>query len=150
MKLSNNFKQKVSTNVIDYSDPFAVLNMMEKLHAGKYGSATKDMKVLIDWKVRTLAPLLPKNMLSRLFEDAEKNMNEEAPNSAHQQPCDIIDLEDDSVATQAPKKPSPIVILSDDEDDVEKTQSYSFKGINLPSPFASQLTMKDMVVSFCS
>ncbi|OMO75591.1 hypothetical protein COLO4_25995 [Corchorus olitorius] len=126
-------KPKVSANVIDYSDPFAVSNMLETFNTGgKYGSVTKDIEALISRnmhlvnKVLALHPGLS-NVLN-LFDDVEKSPRKKETSKlpsrqlAHLSRNNFIDLEDDSVENGISSTQSAVVILDSDDEDNRNTR----------------------------
>lgn len=141
-------KPEVSQNIIDYSDPFAISNLLDNLDSGKFGSVTKDIKDLIDRKFQIWGPLCANNpLLSNIFLNAE-SPSKQATKLAIQNPFQkVIDLEDDTAAlTHHPS----VVVLSDDEDEEEKRPSYPFHEVVLPRPEppAGHFFTKDMMVCF--
>ncbi|KAJ4716575.1 protein CHROMATIN REMODELING 35-like [Melia azedarach] len=135
-----------SQKVVDYSDPFSISTLLDNLNSGKFGSVTADIKALIDRKVQMFGPHLPHNpLLSKLFVDAEKNQSKQASELANPQAClNVIDLEDDSV--DVPSRPLPIVVLSDDEDEVDKRPSHPFREVLLMQPPAEQCPTREIKV----
>ncbi|KAJ0010292.1 hypothetical protein Pint_34760 [Pistacia integerrima] len=136
-------KPKVSQNIVDYSDPFAISNLLDNLDSGKFGSVTKDIKDLIDRKVRTWGTLCAKNpLLSNIFVNAE-NPSKQATKLANQNPIrNIIDLEDDTAAVAHPL----VVVLSDDEDEEDKRPYNPFREVVLTQPPAGHFLTKDIMV----
>lgn len=153
-------KPKVSPQVIDYSDPFAIPDLLESIDCGKYGSVTKDIKALIARKMQTLNPYFAKYpALSDTFLEAEKNQSKEASKEATRLPDNhVIDLEDDCTVNDAKAislqhvndakaLSHPVVVIdSDEEDNGCQNHFVPFPEVVLPKP-AGQFLMKDFLVS---
>lgn len=151
-------KPKVSPQVIDYSDPFAIPNLLESIDCGKYGSVTKDIKALIARKMQTLNPYFAKYpALSNTFLEAEKNQSKEASKEATRLPDNhVIDLEDDCTVNDAKAislqhvndakaLSHPVVVIdSDEEDNGCQNHFVPFQEVVLPKP-AGQFLMKDFL-----
>ncbi|CBI38030.3 unnamed protein product, partial [Vitis vinifera] len=122
-------RQKAGPNVVDYSDPFAIPNLLEGLDAGRFGSVTKEIEALCARRMQMLQPyyvMYPS--LSYMCTDlgkkqgkkASKLVNREASHLAHE---DVIDLEDDHVvddaltATAVEDATLPVVIIDSDDED---------------------------------
>ncbi|GKV21104.1 hypothetical protein SLEP1_g31119 [Rubroshorea leprosula] len=140
-------KPKVSLKVTDYSDPFAISNVLEAFNTGgKYGSVTKEIEALILRNTEMLNPFLVMYpALSTMFPDGKNDLEEL---ETRQTACDnVIDLEDDSVANHVASKISPVVIPdSDDEDSrTEKPQS-TFQEVSVwkPPSSAGQFLVRDI------
>ncbi|KAI7988806.1 Peptidyl-prolyl cis-trans isomerase FKBP62 [Camellia lanceoleosa] len=129
-------KAKTCSKVIDYSDPFAVPNLLESLDSGKYGSVTKEIKDLIDRRRQTLNTYFG---LDPMLMDVEVNLargasKENLPATPSAQK-DIIDLVDDDVANDVPIERLPIVVIdSDDEETGDQKSLYPYREIVLPKP----------------
>ncbi|KAM3695383.1 hypothetical protein ACJW31_07G127400 [Castanea mollissima] len=151
-------KPKVSPQVIDYSDPFAIPDLLESIDCGKYGSVTKDIKALIARKMQTLNPYFAKYpALSDTFLEAEKNQSKEASKEATRLPDNhVIDLEDDCTVNDAKAislqhvndakaLSHPVVVIdSDEEDNGCQNHFVPFPEVVLPKP-AGQFLMKDFL-----
>ncbi|KAK4562631.1 hypothetical protein RGQ29_005223 [Quercus rubra] len=151
-------KPKVSPQVIDYSDPFAIPNLLESIDCGKYGSVTKDIKALIARKMQTLNPYFAKYpALSDTFLESEKNQSKEALKEATRLPDNhVIDLEDDCTVNDAKAislqhvndakaLSHPVVVIdSDEEDNGCQNHFVPFQEVVLPKP-AGQFLMKDFL-----
>ncbi|KAG7640962.1 P-loop containing nucleoside triphosphate hydrolase [Arabidopsis suecica] len=122
---------KSSSKVIDYSNPFAVSNMLEALDSGKFGSVSKELEEIADMRmdlVKRSIWLYP-SLAYTVFE-AEKTMD-------NQQVVEgVINLDDDDDDdTDVEKKAlcvvpssSEIVLLdSDDEDNERQRPMYQFQ-----------------------
>ncbi|CAL5377130.1 unnamed protein product [Camellia sinensis] len=139
-------KAKTSSKVIDYSDPFAVPNLLESLDSGKYGSVTKEIKDLIDRRRQTLNTYFG---LDPTLMDVEVNLargasKENLPATPSAQK-DVIDLVDDDVANDVPVERLPIVVIdSDDEETGDQKSLYPYREIVLPKP-AGEFLMKDFL-----
>ncbi|XP_015570930.2 protein CHROMATIN REMODELING 35 [Ricinus communis] len=122
-----------SPKVVDYSDPFAISSMIDKLDSGKYGSVTKEIEALISRKIHALSPYLKKHpTLTDIFLDGNKCPNEEDASKAQN---NVIDLEDASVVNHCSAVARPLVILdSDDEDSGDCRPTPPFQEVLLPRP----------------
>ncbi|KAI9123842.1 hypothetical protein K1719_005142 [Acacia pycnantha] len=126
-------------NVVDYSNPYAVADLIDGLNHGKFGSVTKDIESLIAQKMQTLSPIFAKDPALLQFAKVGMNRNEEAAKK-------IIDLEDNIMTKIAPKASSTVVIIdSDEEDDRDRKPFLPFQEVILPKPVVPSAT-KDIVV----
>ncbi|XP_030549550.1 protein CHROMATIN REMODELING 35-like [Rhodamnia argentea] len=126
---------KTSSGVVDYSDPFAIHRMLDKVDCGQYGSVTKDVEAVIFQKMQYLTPLinLSNGLLNSVVNPRKEASNlagEPAANSGHK---NIIDLDDDGARNDAPEAAQPVLILddSDKEDHTNWKPSYPFQQIFL-------------------
>lgn len=146
-------KPKVSLNVVDYSDPFAVTNMLQTLDVGgKYGSVTKDLEALISRNGQLVSRVLALHpCLSNVLADVEKGPRKEASAApsrqlAHLSRNNFIDLEDDSVGSGITSLAPPVVVLdSDDEDNRNSRPLHPVQEIVLRKP-SGILLPKDITV----
>ncbi|XWS67861.1 hypothetical protein CRYUN_Cryun04dG0041300 [Craigia yunnanensis] len=146
-------KPKVSPNVIDYSDPFAVTNMLQTLNiGGKYGSVTKDLQALISRNAQLVSKVLALHpCLSNVLADVEKSPRKEASmvpsrQLTHLSRNNFIDLEDDSVGNGITSTASPVVVLdSDDEDNRNPRPLHPVQEIVLRKPSGILLSKEIMV-----
>lgn len=132
-------RQKTDSKVVNYSNPFAVPNLLEELGSGKFGSVTKEIESLISRKMQILNPyfsMYPTVLYKGL--NVEKKQIKEDPIA---QSNEIIDLEDKNrVPNHIRAKPFPVVILdSDDEDTGDQTPSNLYQGVFLSSPICTPL-----------
>ncbi|KAG7975985.1 hypothetical protein I3843_06G125900 [Carya illinoinensis] len=140
-------KPKTSPEVIDYGNPFAIPDLLERLGSGKYGSVTKDIEALIARRMQMLHPYFSKYpTLSNTFLEAEKNQSKEASKQATRtSDINIIDLEDEHVTNDVKALAPPVVVIeSDDEDNGYQEPFVPFREIVLPRP-AGQFLMKDFL-----
>ncbi|GAV72113.1 SNF2_N domain-containing protein/Helicase_C domain-containing protein [Cephalotus follicularis] len=165
-------RSKSSSNVIDYSDPFATYDMLERLDSGKYGSVTKDIEALVARKMQMLNPYI-KNYptLANKFVDVETTPSREVSRLANQQATahhNVIILDDDNLQNDVPAatlhpshilattirpspvlattcRPPPVVVLdSDDEESGDQRLNYPFQEVVLPKPLAGHFLMSDV------
>ncbi|XVE93689.1 hypothetical protein REPUB_Repub01dG0215800 [Reevesia pubescens] len=135
-------KPKVSPNVVDYSDPFALTKMLEVLNTGgKYGSVTKDIEALFSRNSRLVSKVLALHpCLLNVTANVEKSLRKEASKVpsrqlAHLSRKNFIDLEDDSVGDGISSTASPVVVLdSDDEDNRNPRPLHPVQEIVLRKP----------------
>lgn len=133
-------KPKSTSEVVDYSDPFAIPDLLERIDCGKYGSVTKDIEAILARKRQTLRPYFEKYPALSNLSLEEKRQSKRAPKSANQQASplaqnNVIDLEDDSVENNAPAALLPVVIIDSDEEQSEHPRPpYPFKEVVLPEP----------------
>ncbi|KAA0045612.1 protein CHROMATIN REMODELING 35-like [Cucumis melo var. makuwa] len=142
-----------SAKVIDYSDPFAINNLIEGLDCGQFGSVTKEIEALVSRKMQVLSPYIAKypTLSSMLFDlgrsrECEEAMNNQASQLVH----NLIDLEDDSAidvcSNNVEKSRLPIVIIdSDEEDSKEQRVIHPFQEVVLPRP-PGQSLFKDIAL----
>lgn len=133
-------KPKTTPNVVDFSDPSAVSNMLQSLDYRKYGSVTEDIEALHALKMQILGPYFDKYpTLKNVFLDVEYNQTKNAAALVDQQ----TDLTADKTSTK-----SPVVIIDSDDEDMRDTRpSYPFQNIVLNCP-PGQFFMRDIPVSF--
>lgn len=128
-------KPMVSSNVIDYSDPFAISNMLEAFNTGgKYGSVSKEIEALILRNTEMLnlfVVMYP--TLSSMFPDVKIDLENVDPESAEK-------AENNN---SAKAKTSTIVIL--DSDDEEENPQSTFQEVSVwKSPAsAGQFLVRD-------
>lgn len=144
-------KMKNSAKTIDYSDPFAINNLIDDLDCGQFGSVTKEIEALVSRKLQVLSPYIAKyptlsSMLFDLGRSRECTMNNQASQLVH----NLIDLEDDSVtddrSNNVEKSRLPIVIIdSDEEESKEQRVIHPFQEVVLPRP-PGQSFFKDIAV----
>jgi len=119
-------------DVVDYSSPYAISNVINRLGSGKFGSVTKNIEDLITQKMQILGPYFAKcprlvSQLLRVVTDHdEETPNMENKNVTGLQHRNVIDLDSDREDTEkdvlAPKRgynvtAVPFIIDSDEEDD---------------------------------
>ncbi|CAN8257867.1 unnamed protein product [Cochlearia groenlandica] len=119
---------KSSSNVIDYSQPFAISNMLESLDSGKYGSVTKELQEIADMRmgfVKQCIWLYP-SLASTVFGEGKKSQEMDLVVVR-----DVIDVDDDDDCSNKALcvvPPTEIVILdSDDEDSENQRPMYPFQ-----------------------
>lgn len=129
--------QTAGSSVVDYSDPFAIPDLLEGLDAGKFGSVTKEIEALCARRMQLLhAYYVMHPSLSSMSAGLEKIrgrkglklVNRQASRLAHK---DVIDLEDDNTHDDAPMATAvadaalPVVIIdSDDEESGDQKVSH--------------------------
>ncbi|KAF5203991.1 Chromatin remodeling [Thalictrum thalictroides] len=95
-------RDKSLPDVIDYSDPHSVSNLMEELDRGVYGSVCKDIEELRTKSFQMLNPLLalyPSLTNRRLDTGYSQLMNKQSSLLTSQE---IVDLDDDCVVIDSP------------------------------------------------
>ncbi|XP_028765721.1 protein CHROMATIN REMODELING 35-like isoform X2 [Neltuma alba] len=133
-----NLEKHKRLKVVDYSNPYAIADLLDGLNHGKFGSVTKDIESLIAQKMQTLSPIFAKDPALLQFVKVGMNHNEDTAKK-------IIDLEDNLKTKTAPKASSTVVIIdSDEEDDRDKKPFLPFQEVVLPKPVVPPTT-KDMV-----
>ncbi|XP_042494760.1 protein CHROMATIN REMODELING 35-like [Macadamia integrifolia] len=104
-------KDGSTSQIVDFSDPFALPNWLEGLDRGKYGSVTKDIEDLLARNMQVLNPLFARHpVLQRTGLDtfaSLKGQPREVCESLNQQPHhfashNIIDLDDDRIENDVP------------------------------------------------
>lgn len=115
------------SKVIDYSDPFAVPNLLESINSGKYGSVTKDIEAL-----------LARNM--QVFNSSRSW-------------CPVALHTDRTISTKndVPLVPvAPVVILdSDEEEDAVQKPSYPLQHIDLQKQAEELLLQRSVSYEIC-
>ncbi|KAA8546009.1 hypothetical protein F0562_020540 [Nyssa sinensis] len=145
-------KPRTASKVVDYSDPFAVPDLLEGLDSGKFGSVTKEIEELLDRRMQTLKtyyamhPTLPYTCLN-----VEKSASKEASKvnclATHQ---DVIVLEDDHAVNDVPAVRLPVVVLdSDDEETGDQRSFYPYQEVVLGRP-AGKFLLKDVLDGDCA
>ncbi|KAI4295486.1 hypothetical protein L6164_035529 [Bauhinia variegata] len=131
-------KEPKNSNVVDYSDPFAIPHLMNRLNGGRFGSVTKEMQDIVARRMQALSPYFAKypRLLNVLLE-AGVNQKEQPDNAENQHASglahlNVINLEEDRVANDIPAASLPIVIIdSDEEDDGNQKQALPFQEVTL-------------------
>ncbi|KAK2998550.1 hypothetical protein RJ639_024309 [Escallonia herrerae] len=143
--LQNNLEKK---KIVDYSNPFAVANMLQELNQDKYGSVTKDildLQLRKDHMLKQLSAMYP----ALLYNCMGKKPSEEvlmADQLATPLPTDVIVLEDDRVALAS----RPLVIIdSDDEEPGNHRPFVPYQDVFSKKP-AGEFLMKDWLASNCT
>ncbi|KAF1899553.1 hypothetical protein Lal_00019681 [Lupinus albus] len=128
-----------SSNVVDYSNPFAVSDFLNCLDSGKFGSVTKDVEFLITRKMKILGsyfvkyPTLLDHLVKVVVNHDEETHMLESQKVAGLAQQNVINLEGKHVDKQVPPAPSPVVIIdSDDEDDRDQKSFLPFHKVMLP------------------
>ncbi|XP_061362190.1 protein CHROMATIN REMODELING 35-like isoform X2 [Gastrolobium bilobum] len=126
------------SNVVKYSNPFAISDVLNRLDSGKFGSVTKDIEALVERKMQILGPYIAKyptlvNQWKAVLnhdEEAHKLENEQVTGLAHQ---NVIDLVGEHFGKDAPAATFPVVIIdSDEEDDRDQKYFLPFHEVVLP------------------
>ncbi|MED6212202.1 hypothetical protein PIB30_080947 [Stylosanthes scabra] len=126
------------SNVVDYSDPFAISSVLNQFDSGKFGSVTKDIEALREKKMQMLGPYFAKypSLINQLLKVTTNHSEETAKleivqvTSAHQHV-----KKGEQIKKDVPVAPSSIVIIdSDDEDDSDKKPDPRFNQVMLPVP----------------
>lgn len=141
---------KPSSKVVDYSDPFAISNLIDMLDSGKYGSVTKEVEALISRKNQMMSPYV--TMYPTLTTVLLDRKNSPSKDDSRVQ-SNVIDLgdeeEEDCVTKGAPTATLPVVVIdSDEEDNRDGRLTGPFQEVILPKPPIGQF-LTDMMVSFC-
>ncbi|KAJ7950471.1 Protein CHROMATIN REMODELING 35-like [Quillaja saponaria] len=143
-------KRKCSSNVIDYTNPFSIPDLLEHYDCDKYGSVTKDIEALLARNVQTLSPLFTKYpALSNTLLGVEKKQSKETAKPENQQDTcfvheNIIYLDNDRSANDIPAASLPVVIVdSDEEDDRDQRHSNLFQKVVLKP--AAQVPKKEPI-----
>ncbi|KHN19463.1 DNA repair protein rhp54 [Glycine soja] len=136
-------------NVVDYSNPFAITDILDRLENGKFGSVTKDIEALIALKMQIMGPYFAKypilvNQLLKVVthhdEETPKLENQQVTGLTHQS---VIDLEGEYTEKDVPAVPNTVVIIdSDEEDDRDKKSVIPFHEVVLPRKVAPSPALK--------
>ncbi|KAF7841004.1 protein CHROMATIN REMODELING 35-like isoform X1 [Senna tora] len=136
---------KNSSNVVDFSNPYAISDLLDSLNSGKFGSVTKEIEALVNHKMRILSPYFAKYpmLLNQSMEGAmhetDKGKTQQVNGSADKR---VIDLEEENLAKEPPK--AVVIIDLDDEDDIDQEPYRPFQAVVLPKP-AGQAATLDLV-----
>ncbi|KAL1223360.1 Protein CHROMATIN REMODELING 35 [Cardamine amara subsp. amara] len=125
-------RMKSSSNVIDYSDPFAVSNMISALEVGKYGSLTKEVEEIADMGLelaKQCISLRPSLAYTIFGEEKSKNMDVVKLDVVNLDDDDDDDDDEDSKKAICVVPPSTeiVIIDSDDEDTEIQRPTYQFQ-----------------------
>ncbi|KAL2986769.1 hypothetical protein AAZX31_12G225800 [Glycine max] len=147
-------KTPKNPNVVDYSNPFAITDILDRLENGKFGSVTKDIEALIALKMQIMGPYFAKypilvNQLLKVVthhdEETPKLENQQVTGLTHQS---VIDLEGEYTEKDVPAVPNTVVIIdSDEEDDRDKKSVIPFHEVVLPRKVAPSPALKVIDVS---
>ncbi|KAL2326434.1 hypothetical protein Fmac_025492 [Flemingia macrophylla] len=130
-----------NSNVIEYSNPYAISYVLDCIEGGKFGSVTKDIEALTAKKMQILGPYFAKYpvLVNQLLK-VVTNHDEETPKLENQQVSDltnqnVIYLEGEHTKKDVPAAPNPVVIIdSDEEDDGNQKSVDPFHEVVLPMP----------------
>ncbi|KAG6761562.1 hypothetical protein POTOM_034790 [Populus tomentosa] len=127
--------------VTDYSDPFAIHGLLDRLDSGRYGSVTDDIRSLFNRKAQMIHTFLV------LYPELA-NESRGRGMSFSEEKCNVIDLDDGDDdegggggGNVAAGRMPVVVIDSDDEvESNENRMAGHFQGIVLPKPGGQFLT----------
>lgn len=135
--------------VVDYSNPFAISDVLDSLESGKFGSVTKDIEDLIAQKMQILGPYFVKYpILVDQWEKAVMKLDEEIPKLENQLVTvwthqNVIDLEGEHTRKDLPATQNHVVIIdSDEEDDRDEKSMVPFHEVVLPKLVAPSPALK--------
>ncbi|XP_027354987.1 protein CHROMATIN REMODELING 35 [Abrus precatorius] len=143
-------KTPQNSNVVEYSNPFVISDVLDRLESGKFGSVTKDIEALIARKMQILSPYFGKypRLVSQLLK-VVTNHDEGTPKwvqvtgVSDELDQKVIDLEGEHIKKDVPAAPNPVVIIdSDEEDDNDKKSILSFHEVMLPTVAAPSPALK--------
>lgn len=134
--------------VVDYSNPYAITEVLNSLEGGEYGSVTKDIDALITRKMQVLGPYFAK--YPTLIDRFLKVVTDQDEKSHHSDQ-NVIDLDEEQIQrdVRAPKRekdvpaaPCPVVIIdSDEEDDRDQKSFHAYHEVVLPKRQSPALKM---------
>ncbi|GAU36213.1 hypothetical protein TSUD_363680, partial [Trifolium subterraneum] len=80
---SDSLPNSANVNVVDYANPYAISEALNRLESGKFGSVTKDMEALITRKMKILGPYFAKypTLIDKLLKVVVTNHDEVTHNS---------------------------------------------------------------------
>ncbi|PSS19109.1 Protein CHROMATIN REMODELING like [Actinidia chinensis var. chinensis] len=151
-------KARTDLKVIDYSDPFAVPNLLEELDGGKFGSVTKEIKDLLARRRQMLDALFAMHptlvdVEKRLMREASKVKQPATPSGGH----DVIELDDDGDENDVPAgrltivqpvnlPKRPVVVIDSDDEEPGNQRSFvpPYQQIVLSKP-VGEFLMKDFL-----
>lgn len=112
---------------------------LQELESGKYGSATEDIKLLLERGMDLLKPNYAKypDLLYRCHDKSSIN-------EATKQLAVFVNLDDDCVSRGM--RPAPVLIIDSDEDEpVNQSSSCQYEGVCLPMPASGPLILEPLV-----
>lgn len=136
-----------SSNVVDYSDPFAISGVLDRFDSGRFGSVTKDIEALTARKMQILGPYFAKypTLVNQLLK-VVTNQGEETHKLEIEQVTglaqNVVDLEGERIKKDVPA--APVVII--DSDDEDQKSDFPFREVVLPAPVRPSPALK-MIVS---
>ncbi|XP_020214228.1 protein CHROMATIN REMODELING 35 [Cajanus cajan] len=130
-----------NSNVVEYSNPYAISYVLDRLESGKFGSVTKDIEALTARKMQILGPYFAKYpvLVNQLLKVVTNN-DEETPKLENQQVTgltnqNVIYLEGEHTKKDVPAAPNPVVIIdSDEEEDRDQKSVVPYHEVVLPMP----------------
>lgn len=142
-------KTPMNSNVVDYNNPFAISDVLDRLECGKFGSVTKDMDSLVAQRMQILGPCFAKfpilvnewsKMVRNLNKEIPKMENEQVTGLTHQ---NVIDLEGGHAENDVFAARYPVVIIdSDEEEDTDYKSIVPFHEVVLPRLVAPSPALK--------
>lgn len=135
----NKRMKQMKEKVTDYSDPFAIHGLLDRLDSGRYGSVTDDIRSLFNRKAQMIHTFLV--MYPELANESRgRGM------SFSEEKCNVIDLDDgdddEGGGGNVAAGRMPVVVI-DSDDEVESNENRMaghFQGIVLPKPEGQFLT----------
>lgn len=133
-----------SSNIVEYSNPFAISDVLNRIDSGKFGSVTKDIEALISRKMQILGPYFARyprlvNQSLKVVMNPDEETHNKFENNEDTGSSNVIDLEEKHIEKDVPAAPPlPVVILdSDEEDDRDHKSFLPFHEVVLPRPIQS-------------
>ncbi|XP_057500064.1 protein CHROMATIN REMODELING 35-like isoform X1 [Actinidia eriantha] len=131
-------KARTASQIINYTDPFAVPNLLDELERGKFGSVTNEIKDLLARRAQTLNSYFGTRAT---ILDVEKNGVKEASKvnwSATPLACqDVIELDDDDdgVPNDFPAERLQVIVIDSDNDETGDQRCFNpYQGVVLNNP----------------
>ncbi|XP_059647643.1 protein CHROMATIN REMODELING 35 [Cornus florida] len=135
-------KQRMDSKDTDYTDPFAIPNLLEGLDSGKFGSVTKEIEDLLARRMllaNSYFAVYPK--LQGMCSDSESSPNKKASKvkqtacpSAHQELIVIEDDNDDNDAKDVPNVGLQVQVLDSDEETGNQRSFQPYQEVVLRRP----------------
>ncbi|KAK6916809.1 SNF2, N-terminal, partial [Dillenia turbinata] len=136
-------QQKKSLRVVDYSDPFAVPDLLKDLDCGKYGSVTADIEALCARRMAMLTELCA--TYSTLCPTIGSGGSKDGAELANQS---IIDLEDGFLEKNARTVSLPVVIIDSDDECDQKLHTTQFQEIYLGNSVSGPLMNNSAMIMY--
>ncbi|PSS21689.1 Protein CHROMATIN REMODELING like [Actinidia chinensis var. chinensis] len=133
-------KARTASQIINYTDPFAVPNLLDELERGKFGSVTNEIKDLLARRAQTLNSYFGTRAT---ILDVEKNGVKEASKvnwSTTSLACqDVIELDDDDdddgVPNDFPAERLQVIVIDLDNDETGDQRCFNpYQGVVLNNP----------------
>lgn len=121
---------RVTSNIIDFSDPSTLQNVLDNINSSKYGSMEKEIKDLVNRCMQS------RNSMIQLHPDIEctsavtrHNLSGEAELGSKE----VVDLDSIQAMPNVPAAGPVVIIDSDDDDGEDRKPFHHFQSIAFPT-----------------